>query len=121
MTPTTVLIIGANKGIDKGLLELYLAKSNHTIVVVNRNPAHATSRALDDLPKTEDNSILIIKIDAVVSTNPVDAVKQLAQYDIDYLNIVIANARIAYVYPKVSEIKIENMQKHTIPNTYGVI
>lgn len=121
MAPTTVLITGANRGIGKGLLELYLAKPNHTVVAANRAPAHATSKALDALPKAEVSSLLIIKIDATVSTDPADAVKQLARRGIDYLDIVIANAGIAYVYPKVSEVKVEDMQKHTIPNTYGVI
>jgi len=50
-----------------------------------------------------------------------DAVKQLARHGIDHLDIVIANAGISYVYSKVSEVKVEDMQKHTIPNTYGVI
>jgi len=121
MAPTTVLITGANRGIGKGLLELYLAKPNHTVIAANRDPAHATSRALNDIPMAEGTSLLIIKIDATVSTDPANAVKQLARHGIDHLDIVIANAGISYVYPKVSEVKVEDMQKHTIPNTYGVI
>jgi len=121
MAPTIVLITGANRGIGKGLLELYLAKPNHTVIAANRDPNHATSRALADLPKAEGTSLLIIKIDATVSTDPADAVKQLASQGIDHLDIIIANAGIAYVWPKVSEVKVEDMQKHTIPNTYGII
>ena len=50
---TIVLITGASRGIGKGLLELYLAKSNHTVVAANRNPNHTTSKALADLPKAD--------------------------------------------------------------------
>lgn len=122
MAPTTVLITGANRGIGKGLLELYLAKPNHTVIAANRDPTHTTSKSLNDLPKAEGTSLQIIKIDATVSTDPADAVKQLAAYHgIHHLDIIIANAGIAHVYPKVSEVRVEDMQKHTIPNTYGII
>ena len=121
MAPTIVLIPGANRGIGKGLLELYLAKPHHTVIAANRDPNHATSKALADLPKAEGTSLLVIKIDATVSTDAVDAVEQLASNGIDHLDIVIANAGIAYIYPKVSEVKVEDMQKHIVPNTYGFI
>jgi NADP-dependent 3-hydroxy acid dehydrogenase YdfG len=38
---------------------------------------------------------------------------------IDYIDIVIANAGVAYLYPKVSEVKTEDMQRHIVPNVYG--
>ncbi|KAL5327874.1 hypothetical protein ACEPPN_005580 [Leptodophora sp. 'Broadleaf-Isolate-01'] len=104
MATTIVLITGANRGIAG-----------------NRDPNHPTSKALLDLPKAEGTTLYIIKIDATVSTDPADAVKHLASLGIDHLDIVIANAGIAYIWPKVSEVKVEDMQKHTIPNTYGII
>lgn len=121
MAPTIVLITGTNRGIGKGLLELYLAKPNHTVIAANRDPNHATSKALADLPKAEDSSLLLIKIDATVPSDPAEAVKQLSSHGIDHIDILIANAGIAYIYPKVSEVKVEDMQKHIVPNTYGFI
>ena len=121
MAPTLVLITGANRGLGKGLLELYLAKPNHTIIAANRDPNHATSKALLDLPKASGTSLLLIKIDATSPTDPGDAVKQLASHGIHHLDIIIANAGIAYVYPKVSEVKVEDIQKHSVINIYGLI
>ncbi|KAL9121203.1 MAG: hypothetical protein Q9187_002239 [Circinaria calcarea] len=121
MAPTVVLITGTNRGIGKGLLELYLAKPNHTVIAANRDPNHPTSKVLADLPKAEGTSLLLVKIDATVPTDPADAVKQLASNGIDHLDIIIANAGVAYIWPKVSEVKVEDMQKHTVPNTYGII
>lgn len=121
MAPTIVLITGASRGIGRGLLELYLAKPNHTVIAANRNPNDANSKSLDGLPKAEGTSLLVVKVDATMATDPVDAVQQLAQRGINHLDIVIANAGIAYNYPKVSEVKVEDMQKHTVSNTYGVI
>ena len=121
MAPTIVLITGASRGIGKGLLELYLAKPHHTVIAANRDPNHPTSKALTHLPKAEGTSLLIIKNDATVSTDSVDAVKQLASHGIDHLDIIIANAGVAYIYPKVSEVKVEDIQRHIVPNTYGFI
>lgn len=121
MSPTIVLITGANRGIGKGLLALYLAKSNHTVIAANRDPTHSTSKALLDLPKAEGTSLLLVKIDATVAEDPANAVKQLASQGIHYLDIVIANAGISFVWPKVSEVKVEDIQKHTVPNVYGVV
>lgn len=121
MAPIIVLITGANRGIGKGLLEIYLAKPNHTVIAANRDPNHATSKDLSDLPKAEGTSLLLIRIDATVSSDPTDAVKQLASLGIDHLDLVIANAGIAYIWPKVSEVKVEDMQKHTVPNVHGFV
>lgn len=121
MAPTVVLISGANRGIGRGLLELYLAKPNHTVIAANRDPNHATSKALADLPKAKGTSLLVIKIDSTVSTDPADAVKQLASHGIDHLDIVIANAAVFLAWPLVSELKVEDLQKHTVPNVYGFI
>lgn len=122
MAPTVVMITGANRGIGKGLLELYLAKPNHQVIAANRHPEHDTSKALLQLPRAEGTSILIIKVDATSATDPTDAVKRLAtSHGIQHLDILIANAGISYIWPKVSEVKVEDMQKHMLPNVYGFV
>jgi NAD(P)-dependent dehydrogenase (short-subunit alcohol dehydrogenase family) len=68
MTPTVVLITGANRGIGKGLLELYLLKPNHLVIAANRDPEHPTSKALAKLPTADGTSLLVVKIDATVRT-----------------------------------------------------
>ncbi|EHK96732.1 putative Aflatoxin biosynthesis ketoreductase nor-1 [Glarea lozoyensis 74030] len=119
MTQTVVLITGANRGIGKGLLELYLLKPNHLVIAGNRDPEHATSKALATLPTADGTRLLVIKIDATVPTDAAAAAKLLAKDGVDYIDIVIANAGVAYVYPKVSEVKTEDMQRHIVPNVYG--
>ncbi|TVY26063.1 Norsolorinic acid ketoreductase [Lachnellula hyalina] len=119
MAPTIVLITGANRGIGKGLLELYLLKPNHLVIAVNRNPEGPTSKALAELPTANGTSLLVVKNDATVPTDAAAAVKLLASKDIHHIDIVIANAGVAYVWPKVSELKTEDMQRHIVPNVYG--
>ena len=51
-----------------------------------------------------------------------EAVKILnSEHDIHHLDVVIANAGIAYVYPKVSELKITDLKAHMEPNVHGAI
>lgn len=121
MAPTAILITGASRGIGRGLLALYLAKPNHMVIAANRDSSSSTSKSLDDLPKAEGTTLLVVKIDATVPTDATDAVQQLAQHGIGHLDIVIANAGIAYTYPKVSEVWIEDMRKHMEANVYGVV
>jgi NAD(P)-dependent dehydrogenase (short-subunit alcohol dehydrogenase family) len=68
MPPTVVLITGANRGIGKGLLELYLLKPNHLVIAANRDPEHPTSKALAELPTADGTRLLVVKIDATVRT-----------------------------------------------------
>ncbi|KAF7917214.1 uncharacterized protein EAE98_010319 [Botrytis deweyae] len=121
MAPTIVLISGANRGIGKGILELYLSKPNHTVIAANRDPNHPSSKALADLPTAEGSSLVLVKVDATVSTDALEAVKQLESQGIDHIDIVIANAGVCYAWPKVSEVKAEDIQGHFVPNVHGFI
>ena len=122
MAPTTVLISGANRGLGKGLAELYLAKPNHTVIAANRDPLHATSKALANLPTGPGSRLIVVKIDASVESDPFEAVKHLeTQEDIHQLDVVIANAGVSYIWPEVSKLKIADLQAHLTPNVFGVV
>lgn len=69
MAPTIVLITGANRGIGKGLLELYLLKPNHLVIAANRDPEDPTSKELGELPTANDTTLLVVKNDATVRDN----------------------------------------------------
>ncbi|KAK0635460.1 hypothetical protein B0T17DRAFT_502991 [Bombardia bombarda] len=122
MASTVVLISGANRGIGKGLLALYLAKPNHVVIAANRDPSHASSKALSDLPKGEGSSLIVVKVDATSPTDALEAVKSLEKdHEVDHLDIVIANAGVCYTWPKVSEVTIEDLQGHFVPNVHGLL
>lgn len=121
MAPTTVLISGANSGLGKGLVERYLARNDHTVVAVVRNPDHATSKALTDLPAGSQSRLVVVKIDSTVETDALEAVAHLPAQGIDQLDLVVANAGVARSFPKVSEVKIAELQAHVTPNVFGVV
>jgi len=121
MTSTIVLISGANRGIGKGLLELYLAKPNHTVIAANRDPENAASKALASLPTGSGSRLIVVKVDASIDTDALAAVNTLTSQGIDHIDIVIANAGVSYIWPKVSDLKIEDLQGHLVPNVFGVV
>lgn len=87
LAPTIVLITGASRGIGKALLLLYLAKPRHTVDAPNRDPNNEISKALADLSKAEGTSLLLIRIDITVPTDPADVEKQLAWHGIDHAEL----------------------------------
>lgn len=121
MAPITVLISGANRGLGKGLLQRYLTKPNHIVIAANRDPGHATSKALTDLPTGPGSRLIVVKCDSSVESDALEAVKELTAQGIDHLDLVIANAGVAFKYGKVSELKIADLQAHIVPNVYGVV
>lgn len=121
-SPTIVLISGANRGIGRGLLAIYLSKPNHIVIAANRNPSDETSTSLHGLPKGQGSKLFIVKVDSSVESDASEAVKTLVStHGIDHMDTVIANAGIAAVFPKVSEVKIEDLQKHMTVNVFGVV
>ncbi|KAI1495122.1 hypothetical protein F5X96DRAFT_665064 [Biscogniauxia mediterranea] len=99
MPLTTVLISGTNRGLGKALLKLYLAKPNHVVIGANRDPSLPASQALASLPTGTGSRLIIVKIDAIVELDAAKATQELAAEGIDHLDLVIANAGIAYFGP----------------------
>lgn len=121
MEPTVILITGANRGLGRGLLERYLKLPGHTVIAATRNPDHPTSKDLSKLARADGTELIVIKLDASIWQDAFDAVKALQAQSIDHLDIVIANAGVAYCWPLVAEVKLEDMIAHMEPNAYGVV
>lgn len=121
MLPTIVLITGSNRGIGRGLLESYLLRPNYTVIAANRDPSHPTSENLYSLPKADGTTLILIQIDATVPDHPAKAVQELQCRGIDHIDLLIANAGVAYLWPKVRDVRTEDMQNHMFPNVYGVV
>ncbi|KAI2627077.1 norsolorinic acid reductase-like protein [Hypomontagnella submonticulosa] len=121
MAPTVVLITGANRGIGNGLLRLYLARPNHTVIAANRDPEHPSSKSLLDLPTAEGTSLLVIKIDATIRTDPSKAVETLKSKGINHIDILVANAGIALSFPKVRDVETDEIQQHIVVNVFGLL
>ncbi|KAH7040890.1 uncharacterized protein B0I36DRAFT_344555 [Microdochium trichocladiopsis] len=119
---TNVLITGASRGLGRGLLERYLLKPNHTVIAANRDPSSPSSTSLEQLPKGAGSKLIIVKIDADSETDAAAAVAELkTKHGIEYLDIVIANAGISYIWPAVADVKIADIDAHIRTNVYGLV
>jgi norsolorinic acid ketoreductase len=65
--------------------------------------------------------LVVVKIDSTVETDALKAVDEIQTQGINRLDLVIANAGMARSYPKVSELKVAELQAHLAPNVFGVV
>ncbi|KAL9121694.1 MAG: hypothetical protein Q9187_001745 [Circinaria calcarea] len=122
MSPTVVLVSGANRGLGKGLVQRYLAKPDHVVIAANRDPEASSSKALSELPTGPGSRLIVVKVDASAEADASEAVKTLtAKHGIDHLDIVIANAGVSYVWPSVAALKVSDLRAHIEPNVYGTV
>ena len=124
MAPTVVLITGANRGIGRGLLELYLARPAHTVIAAVRDPDHATARELAALPRhvSGTTSIVVTKLDLTVASDPAAAAANLAaRHGICHVDVLVANAGIALMWVGVAEVTPEDIQRHVDVNVHGFV
>jgi norsolorinic acid ketoreductase len=120
--PYTVLISGAGRGLGKGFAEYYLSQPNHVVIAANRDPSAAPSQALLSLPKASGSRLIIVKLDALVESDADSAIQSLqTQEGITHLDLVIANACMATVYPAVRAVKRADLQAHIDLNAFGVL
>lgn len=86
---TTVLISGASRGLGLGLLKLYLAKPNHTVIAANRSLTSAKDLAA--LPAAEGSRVIVVKVDASVESEAFQAANELVEkHGIQSLDIVVS-------------------------------
>lgn len=120
-SPYIVLISGGSRGLGKGLVERYLARPDHVVIAANRNPSDAASKALFDLPKGKNSRLIVVKLDASAEADAAAAVKDLEAQGVDHLDLVIANAGLALVYPLVRDVRHDELQAHIDLNVFGVL
>ncbi|ROW17240.1 hypothetical protein VPNG_01224 [Cytospora leucostoma] len=122
MSPNTVLITGANRGLGLGLTQRFLKDTNNTVIAAVRSPEHETTKALSDLPKGSGSKLIVAKYDATVEQDAFDLVKELKEkHGIKQLDTVIANAGTAKLHPLVKDVKRQDIQEHIELNAYSVV
>jgi norsolorinic acid ketoreductase len=116
----TYLVTGGNRGIGKGFVSTLLQRPSSTVIVAVRDPSATSSKALNDLPKSSETKLILVKLDSSVETDAAEAISQLKSlHDITALDVVIANAGIAADGSTVRDISIANTKKHFAVNVLG--
>ncbi|KAB5533472.1 hypothetical protein GE09DRAFT_1291580 [Coniochaeta sp. 2T2.1] len=120
--PLVVLISGASRGLGRGLAERYLLRPDHTVIAANRDPSSPSSQSLLTLPHHPTSRLILVKLDATIESDAAAAVRVLqTEHGIDHLDIVIANAGAAFVYPYVRDVKSQDLREHLDLNVFGVL
>lgn len=120
-SPYIVLISGGSRGLGRGLVERYLARSNHVVIAANRNPSDPNSASLSSLPAGTGSRLIVVKLDATVEADAAAAIASLQAQGISHLDLVIANAGQASVFPLVRKVKTADIQAHLDLNVFGVV
>lgn len=117
-----VLITGASRGLGRGFVSAFLQRSETTVVAAVRDTASRSSIALNDLPKADGSSLIVIKIDSASESDPSTAVKALKEnHNIEHLDIVIANAGISHSFQTILQSSSGSIQDHFAINTVAPI
>ncbi|KAF2136523.1 uncharacterized protein K452DRAFT_362457 [Aplosporella prunicola CBS 121167] len=125
---TTCLVTGANRGIGKGLVALYLARPHHTVIAAVRDPAHPSAQSLRELGLAQDandgsttSRLIIIQMDYASSASIKAAFAALASdHAIHSLDVVIANAGIGYTTGRpLAEESRDELQRFVEVNAHG--
>jgi norsolorinic acid ketoreductase len=101
---------------------VYLTQPNNTVIATVRDASDDKSKALSELPKDTSSSLIVVTIESTSETSALSAIEELkTKHGISALDLVIANAGIAAVYPRVSEVKPVDMAKHYAVNVIGTV
>lgn len=91
------------------------------MIAAVRDPAHSTAQALAELSAGEGSRIIVVKYDASIEQSAFDAVKEASNQGISHLDIVVANAGIAKLYPLVKDVKRADIVEHIDVNVLGAV
>ncbi|TVY17139.1 Norsolorinic acid ketoreductase [Lachnellula arida] len=106
----TVLITGANRGIGKGIVAVYLSKSDVTVIAAVRDLESISTKALSSLPKAKNSSLITVKIDSSLEQDAIAAVRTLeSEHNIHKIDVVIANAGTSASLGPVASITAEQV------------
>ena len=109
-------------GLGRGLVAAYLMRPDTIIVAAVRNPDDKNSQLLQNLPRAASTSLVIVKIDSKSTTDAGEAVATLgSQYNITTLDVVIANAGMSQMFPRVANVTAADMLSHYQVNVVGVV
>ncbi|KAL4985082.1 hypothetical protein BDW68DRAFT_193219 [Aspergillus falconensis] len=118
---TIVLITGVARGIGQALAKAYLSRPNHTVLGTIRDPSAPSLSAVASHTPAQGSRLLLFPLE---STNPADysnLVSSLTTAGITQLDLVIANAGVAYPAGTPSSVGIEDVKSVFDVNTLGTL
>lgn len=103
------------------MIAAFLQRPNSIVVACVRN-VESSTKSLNELPKAQNSSLIVVKLDCASETDAAEAAKELQTvHGLTHLDVVVANAAIAENYGPASTMQLEHLQNHMMINTYSVL
>ncbi|KAF4954403.1 hypothetical protein FSARC_12146 [Fusarium sarcochroum] len=116
---TNVFISGANRGLGKGFVERYLARTNHVVIGAVRNAQSPAADELRALPTAEGSKVILVEVEATSTTDPYRVAKELEAQGITKIDVIIANAGITGQQGPMDSIDPEGIAGVYLVNAVG--
>ncbi|KAL4994583.1 hypothetical protein BDV10DRAFT_149267 [Aspergillus recurvatus] len=118
---TIVLITGVARGIGLALAKAYLSRPNHTVLGTIRDPSTPSLSTLTSHAPAQGSRLLLFELE---STNPTDysnLISSLTTTGITHLDLVIANAGVAYPAGTPASVDVEDVKAVFDVNALGTL
>ncbi|KAF3057054.1 Norsolorinic acid ketoreductase [Daldinia childiae] len=116
-----VLITGAGRGIGNALAQIYLSRSNCTVVGSIRDEKASGVTELKASPKGSGSKLLLVKIESSVPGDANRAADEIKAAGIDHIDIVVANAGISPPIVSLEKVNLEDVVGAFNVNAVGAI
>ncbi|KAH7241256.1 hypothetical protein BKA59DRAFT_400186 [Fusarium tricinctum] len=118
----TVLVTGANRGIGRAFTSAYLDRPSTTVIAAVRDTAKESSKSLHSLPKAIGSRLILVKVDSAIHSDAAEAVNKVqTDFEIDSLDVVIANAGISHSGTSILHMSVVSATQHFKINSLGPV
>ncbi|ODM17051.1 hypothetical protein SI65_07450 [Aspergillus cristatus] len=122
MAQTVILVMGANRGIGKGLISTYLARASTTVIATVRRTSLENTQELCSLQTGPSSQLILVSLSLDIPSDITDAIIQVqSEHHIEYIDLVIANAGICNHWGPVVDMDDSDPMAHFEVNTLGLL
>ncbi|KAI1815478.1 NAD(P)-binding protein [Poronia punctata] len=114
-----VVITSVSRGIGYALAELYLARSNCTVVGGYRDENAPGVSNLKTMPRGEGSKLVLVKMESAVPADAARAVEDMKATGIDRIDILIANAGISPPITSLERVDLDEVASTFKVNSLG--
>ncbi|CBF73993.1 hypothetical protein AN8155.2 [Aspergillus nidulans FGSC A4] len=118
---TVVLITGVARGIGQALAKAYLSRPNHTVLGTIRDPSAQSLSALSSHVPAQGSRLLLFTLESTTASHYADLVSSLKTAGITHLDLVIANAGVAYPAGTPASVDVEDVKNVFDVNALGTL
>ncbi|KAL3429738.1 hypothetical protein BDV09DRAFT_200330 [Aspergillus tetrazonus] len=118
---TVVLITGVARGIGQALAKAYLSRPNHTVLGTIRDPSAQSLSALSSHIPAQGSRLFLFTLESTNASHYANLVSSLTTAGITHLDLVIANAGVAYPAGTPASVDVGDVKNVFDVNAMGTL